>query len=78
MSAVFEESSGGDGPPFEGRRAIVGFITSRLCAWSHNLCSLCHPGEKSPSLPPGDSVGGSNDAGEEEVATSGEVSLSSR
>ena len=78
MSAVFEESSGGDGPPFEGRRAIVGFITSRLCARSHNLCTLCHLGEKSPSPPPGASVGGSNDAGEEDVATPGDVSLLSR
>ena len=78
MSAVFEESSGGDVPPFEGWRAIFGVITSRLCALPHNLCTLCHLGEKSPSPPPGASVRGSNDAGEEEVATSGEVSLSSR
>ena len=76
--AVLDEACAGDGPPAEGLGAIVVFVTTRTCARSHYLCSLCHPGEKSPSLPRGDSVGGSNDAGEEEVATSGDVSLSSR
>ena len=76
--AVADETCAGDGPPAERPGAIVVFVTTRTCAWSHYLCSLCDPGEKSPSLPPGAGVGGSNEAGDEEVGTSGEVSLSSR
>ena len=76
--AVPDKAGTGDGPPAEGQGALVVFVTGRTRACSHYLCSWCCPGEEYPSVPSADGFARCDEAVEEEVDTSGQVSLLSR